>query len=163
MSSGLLLLVLASAFIHAGWNFTARKVLGNLPVYWLGLCLAGLVGGPFACLAATGAALREGLPFMLATGVINALYFAVLAKAYETGEIALVYPIARGFGLACTVGLAAAFLGERLSAAGAAGLAAVGTGIVLLGARARPATWSPRGSSRSSSAPRSACSSWARR
>src|SRR5919198_241391 len=67
-----------------------------------------------------------------ANGLLHAGYFGVLARAYAVGEMSLVYPVARGTGVAGTAIVAAAWLQESLSLRGLGGIAAicVGTGLV---------------------------------
>jgi drug/metabolite transporter (DMT)-like permease len=77
--------------------------------------------------------IRSAAPFMLATGVIHALYFGLLSKGYETGEISLVYPIARGTGVAGTSLAAYIVINEDISWLGATGICAVSFGILALG------------------------------
>jgi len=130
-------LVLAAAVLHAVWNLAAKRAAGNLGVFWLGLCLAGLLLAPFAVLAEPSGRDAAGLPYLLATAAIHTVYFSLLAAAYRRGQISVVYPLARGTGVAGTALVAWAFLGESLSAAGAAGILAVCAGTLLLGAGAR--------------------------
>ncbi len=134
MSSAVFALVLAAAVVHALWNFAARKVAGNVGVLWLSVWTAGLLCLPFAVhVSLSGASIEGALPFTLATGVLHAIYFILLAKAYEKGEISFVYPIARGTGVALTCLVAALFLREAFSWVGALGVASIAVGILCLG------------------------------
>lgn len=134
MSPTLLGLVLAAALFHASWNAVARHHSGHLGVLWLGALLAWLVITPVA-----GTILWQGgVSFstdaalcLLATGVIHGLYFLALSSAYERGEISLVYPVARGSGVALTALGGAWLLGEEVSNTGWLGVAAVSFGILL--------------------------------
>jgi len=71
-----------------------------------------------------------GLPYIGATGILHAWYFGFLSRSYMTGEISLVYPVARGTGVAGTAIVAGLLLHERLSLAGVAGILTIciGTG-----------------------------------
>ena len=69
-------------------------------------------------------------PFLVATSVVHAVYFYVLGRAYGSGEFSLVYPIARGLGVALVPLAAFFFLDERPSALGALGVLLVVAGIV---------------------------------
>lgn len=134
MSPTVFALVLTAAVVHALWNFAARKVAGNLGVLWLSVWISGLLCLPFAVrVPLSGASIEQALPFTLATGVIHAVYYMLLAKAYEKGEISFVYPIARGTGVALTCLVAALFLREAFSWAGALGVASIVAGILCLG------------------------------
>jgi uncharacterized membrane protein len=128
-------LVIAAAFMHAAWNLAAKRVSGNLAVFWLGLWLAGVVLVPFALASALQDFDPSGLPYVVATGLIHTVYFRLLAAAYRHGELSVVYPLARGTGVAGTGLVAWAVIGERVSVAGALGIISVCVGILLLGLR----------------------------
>ncbi len=102
---------------------------------WLGMLAAGVCSLPLA-IARYGHldGLEAAYPYVLATGAIHSLYFVLLGKAYETGEISFVYPAARGAGVAGTAVAAWALLGETVSPLGAAGIVSVSLGILALGA-----------------------------
>ena len=121
-------LVVAAACLHALWNLAAKRVAGNLGVLWLGLCLAGVALAPFALYDAWQSFDPAGLPYLAATGLIHAGYFGLLAASYRQGELSVVYPLARGAGVAGTALVAWAVTGEGISAAGAAGIGSVAWG-----------------------------------
>ncbi|HEY7495741.1 MAG TPA: SMR family transporter [Candidatus Tectomicrobia bacterium] len=127
------IVVLLSATLHAGWNFAAKRVAGNVGALWLGLCLAAVLSWPWALLVHQSERLTlAGLPYIVATGMLHAGYFGCLARSYAVGEISLAYPVARGTGVAGTAVVAAAWLHETLSLLGLVGITAicVGTGLV---------------------------------
>jgi len=70
--------------------------------------------------------------------VLHALYFYALGRSYRSGEFSLVYPVARGLGVALVPIFAALFLDERPSALGALGIALVVMGIIALQWIGRP-------------------------
>jgi len=76
----------------------------------------------------------QGWPFVVATAVIHALYFILLGRGYEHGDLGLVYPIARGTGPLLVPALAVPLLGEEVSGLGAAGIGLIVVGIVSLSA-----------------------------
>ena len=125
--------MLVSAVLHALWNFAARKASGTLSIMWSGGWLACLLVLPLVLwFPITMAQIREALPYMLATGIVHAAYFVLLALAYEEGDISFVYPIARGTGVAGTAVAASLILGEQLSFLGIAGISAIALGILTL-------------------------------
>ena len=141
MSTELFVFVLLSAVLHATWNFVARRNAGNLTVFWWSLWISCLVLLPFV--AAVGAAqgiprflamLETGWFYILTTGIIHTFYFLLLGRAYETGEISLVYPIARGSGIGLTGFLGWLLLGESLTTVGVAGIGLICVGILSMGA-----------------------------
>jgi len=133
-------LVLTAAVGHALWNFAARKVAGDMAVLWLSFGLGIVVMIP-VCVYVWWQGSPPILTWtggicLLATGTFHALYFAFLARAYEHGEISVVYPVARGSGVGLTASVAWLGLGEDISPLGAAGIALVFAGILCLGAPA---------------------------
>jgi len=128
------LVVLLAAALHAVWNFAAKRAAGNLGALWLGGCLGAVLSWPCAVLAHQMEPLTLiGLPYIGATGILHAWYFGLLARSYVVGDISLVYPVARGTGVAGTATVASVFLHERLSLAGVAGILAICLGTGLLG------------------------------
>lgn len=126
-------LVLVAAVLHVAWNALARRARHSLCFLWTAQALSALLLLPFA-LARLGA---EGLPaaalpFVAATAVLHALYFYALSRSYAAGALSLVYPVARGLGVALVPVLALLALDERPSALGALGIGLVVTGILAL-------------------------------
>jgi uncharacterized membrane protein len=142
MTLYIFLLVIFSAFCHATWNFAARKAAGNLMAIWLGLWIgcAVILPGVIGVIIHDGMCATTQLPAIsciLATGLIHIVYFRLLAAAYEEGEISLVYPIARGSGIALTAILAGFILQEPLTPLGALGIGLVCLGIFSLSTATR--------------------------
>ena len=127
-------LVIASALLHAMWNFATKKVSGNLGVLYLGLAIASVVLLPFALVALLASGLEPiGYVFIVATGAIHAFYFLFLSRAYAHGSISVVYPVARGCGVVGTAGLALVLLREEISMMGASGIICTSVGILFIG------------------------------
>jgi drug/metabolite transporter (DMT)-like permease len=128
------ILVIVSALLHATWNFTTKKVSGNLSVLYLGLVIASLFLFPFALIFLLLNGLEPiGYLFVGATGVVHAFYFLFLSRAYTHGSISVVYPVARGCGVVGTAAVALLLLCERVSMIGAAGIFCTGMGILFIG------------------------------
>jgi multidrug transporter EmrE-like cation transporter len=145
MSGRALLFSLAAAVAHAAWNALAKRAHDPLVFLWSSVSLASLGLMPLG----VSALIREGwmpggTPFVVATVGIHAVYFFALGRAYAAGDLSLVYPVARGLGVALVPLLAYLFLDERLSAVGALGIALVvaDRGVPGSGPRTRPT--SPR-------------------
>ena len=98
-------------------------------------CLAEVALAPVALYDASRSFDPAGLPYVVATGLIHAGYFGLLAAGYRRGELSVVYPLARGTGVAGTALVAWAVIGEGISAAGAAGIGSVCLGVLALGLR----------------------------
>jgi drug/metabolite transporter (DMT)-like permease len=126
--------ILVSAALHASWNFATRAVRGNLAVLWLSLGLSGLASMPVAVVWTLQHPPRaESWLILLASCILNAAFFSLLGKAYEKGEISLVYPVARGSGVAGAALLAMGLGLETIHPLAGAGIAAVCAGILLIG------------------------------
>ena len=74
----------------------------------------------------------EGLALGLVSGLIEAIYFALLAGAYRRGDLSVVYPIARGTAPLILVAVGVGLLGERLGTAGWIGVACLLAGFLAL-------------------------------
>jgi len=133
VTAGALALVLAAAVLHAGWNALAKR--GADPLAFLTLC--SCVAAPIVLPFAAPVLWREGvparaLPFVLGTIALHLLYFYALGRAYSTGAYSIVYPIARGLGVALVPIGAYLLLDERLSPIGITGIALVILGVMAL-------------------------------
>jgi drug/metabolite transporter (DMT)-like permease len=72
-------------------------------------------------LAVEGGVTWAGVGFMLDSAVLHIFYYGALQTSYRSGELSVVYPLARGSGPVLSVTAAILFLGERPSALGLAG------------------------------------------
>ena len=131
MRTDALLFVLAAAAIHAAWNALTKRAQDQLVFLWSSVSLATVVLLPvgWAWLPPEGVP-RAAWPFLVATSVIHAVYFYALGRAYGSGEFSLVYPIARGLGVALVPVAALFVLDEWPSPLGALGVLLVVAGIV---------------------------------
>lgn len=133
MTGAALALVLSAAVIHATWNAMAKSARDAMAMLWWAGMLSSLLMAP-PSLYVLG---REGLspaavPFVVATVLLHSVYFMALGKAYETGDFSLVYPMARGLGVALVPAGAFVLFDERLSRLGVAGIALILAGIFAL-------------------------------
>jgi drug/metabolite transporter (DMT)-like permease len=71
-------------------------------------------------------------PFVIATILVHTFYFYALGRSYAAGAYSLVYPVARGLGVALVPIVALGVFDERLSPLGTAGIVLVVAGIVTL-------------------------------
>jgi drug/metabolite transporter (DMT)-like permease len=111
-----LALIAAAAVAHASWNFFAKQARGGLPFVWLaGLCAATLYAPPAALQLVIGdkSISAAGVAFMVGSGCLHSAYFTTLQRGYATGDLSVVYPLARGTGPAMSVLAAIVILGER--------------------------------------------------
>jgi drug/metabolite transporter (DMT)-like permease len=124
MSVGVLGLVLAASFAHAGWNFLAKGAEGGAGFVWLCAALGTLIWVPALAVALAvhpGELDWAAIGLMAGSGALHALYFTLLQRGYAEGDLSLVYPLARGTGPLLSGAAAIIFLGERPSALAVAG------------------------------------------
>ncbi|MCX5834049.1 MAG: DMT family transporter [Deltaproteobacteria bacterium] len=138
MTIGIFILVVVAAFFHALWNFAARKVTGNLVIIWLALFTGCLFLLPGIVVLVSLGKIHLWIPssavgYVIATGLIHGIYFGLLSRTYEKGEISVVYPILRGSGIGLTALLAWLILNEEISPVGLTGIALIFSGILLMG------------------------------
>jgi drug/metabolite transporter (DMT)-like permease len=133
VSAGVLLLVLASAWAHAGWNLLAKGAEGGAAFVWVATIAATALYAPTLVF---GIALsRDALLLMAGSGAMHALYFVLLQRGYASGDLSLVYPLARGTGPLLSTILAILILGERPGVVALAGAALIVGAVLSLGGR----------------------------
>jgi drug/metabolite transporter (DMT)-like permease len=128
MSALVLALVLTAAVAHAGWNFLAKGAEGGAAFVWLSAvagCVIYLPALALGLVTAPGELGWTAIGLMAGSGALHALYFVLLQRAYATGDLSLVYPLARGTGPLLSTAFAIAVLGERPSLLAIAGAAII--------------------------------------
>lgn len=131
-------LVLVSALAHASWNLIVRRSDRPELTNWLMLSSGALLASPIAIfvLLADPPDLTGWL-FIAGTTALHIGYFFTLGRAYRYGDLSLVYPIARGLGLAL-IPIAGVFvLAESVSVSGGLGIAVIFVGVVVVGSSTR--------------------------
>ena len=130
MSTGIVLLVLFAAFLHALWNAIVKGA-GDRTIV-LGLVATGHVLPGIALVLLSNAPSLDTLPYIIASTVIHWGYYLLLNIAYRTGDLSIVYPIARGLS-PIMIALGAWFwVGESLPLIVWCGIFTVSGGILLL-------------------------------
>ena len=135
MSAWALFLILTAAFIHATWNFLAKRASGHATFTWLFAVLSAVFYTPVAVALFFfyGASIDSvTIGFMAGSAVLHSAYFVLLNQGYRAGDLSLVYPLARGTGPLLSSIAAILFLGERPSAIGLLGALLVIGGVVVL-------------------------------
>ncbi len=128
-------LVLGAAFIHASWNFLAKRAGGGAAFVWLFAALSSLLYSPVAVFIYFWQEPELGpwqLSFMGGSALIHLAYFLVLQRGYRVGDLSLVYPLARGTGPTLSTFTAVLLLGERPSGLAICGALLVAGGVFLL-------------------------------
>ena len=128
-------LIVLAGLIHAGWNIVAKKAGGDARFAFFTAFLMMLVWAPLGWWVGRSELARWGATewgFVLASGLLHVLYFVVLLRGYRKADLTVVYPLARGSGPLLSSLVAVVFLGERISALGALGIAGVVGGVFLI-------------------------------
>ena len=126
------MLVLAAAFLHAGWNALLRggadrtqsMLIMNITVGILGLAMMAVAGLPSSASAA----------YVIASGLIHLVYNALLVRMYRSGDLGETYPVARGSSPALVALGGSLFAGEWMNLTGTVGIGLVCAGIFMLAA-----------------------------
>ncbi len=123
-------LVVSSAFAHASWNLMVRRATRPAVTTGLMAVTSAILVLPLAIyLLIVDFPSGTGWWFILATIVLHIWYFATLGYAYNTGDLSIVYPVARGLGLAIIPILGVFVIGESMSWIAAIGAVLIVTGI----------------------------------
>jgi drug/metabolite transporter (DMT)-like permease len=124
-------LALGAALLHAGWNVAlagARDTRSSA---------AGLLiwGAALLALPAliTGGVSGDAVPYIAASAALELGYFVLLARAYDGGEVSVVYPIARGSAPVAVLVFSAIALKEGVSGGAVVGVLLVAAGVLLVG------------------------------
>lgn len=129
-------MVVTAAFCHATWNLFLKKSQGGgTPFFWLAGAIESLAYAPVALASAALAGYRPdlaGLGMMAGSAIIHVGYFLYLDRGYRSGDLSVVYPLARAGGPLITIVVAVLLIGERPAPIAVAGALLIGVGAVLL-------------------------------
>jgi drug/metabolite transporter (DMT)-like permease len=132
MTALALTLILVAAGIHATWNFLLKRSGGGTVFVWLFATLATVIYAPLAFAILWWRQPHIGwaaIALMAATAAFHTAYYLLLDRGYRSGDLSLVYPLARGSGPLITVLCAILLLDEHPS-----GLAVTGALLIACGA-----------------------------
>ena len=135
MSTLALALVLGAAFIHATWNFLLKRSGGGTVFVWWFATLSAMIYAPLTLAVVWWAQPALGwmhFALMFASAALHTAYYMLLDRGYRSGDLSLVYPLARGSGPLITVLCAVLLLQERPSGVAVVGALLIGCGAVLL-------------------------------
>jgi drug/metabolite transporter (DMT)-like permease len=133
MLIGSLLLLFFAAILHALANALMKNSRVKLAFVWWMLGVSCVLGIPLWFFIPEVEPLAWTL--LLISGVLEVIYFFTLTRAYSTGELSVVYPIARGSAPLFLLIWAVLFLKERPTPTGMAGIVAVAAGLYLINLR----------------------------
>ncbi len=124
------LLALAAAVIHAGWNLAIKQSGDRFVALWGQFLIAALLSG--AVMLAFPSARHIAWSYALASGLIHTPYAIALAKAYDSGDFSITYPLARGGGALLAAIGGTIVLHDDLTILGWIGAGIIFAGLVLL-------------------------------
>jgi drug/metabolite transporter (DMT)-like permease len=123
-----LLLVLASALTHALWNAAIKRLDDPEAGALLIVAGAGLVSAALALASGKGLPPLESLPWVLASGGVEGLYFVTLTRALSRLPLGTAYGLTRGGGQLVTWPVSVMWMGER-----AGPVAVLGASVLIAG------------------------------
>src|SRR5262249_41457477 len=130
------LMVLGAAFVHATWNALVKADGDRLALiklmsktqFCVSFCLT-----PFVSVPTT-----DCWPFLLASSALNTGYMLMLNRAYQCGDLSLVYPFARGVAPFIVAAVSIVAMGETLTRTNEIAVALIGLGVTSLALSERP-------------------------
>jgi len=140
-----LVLVLISAFTHVGWNVLGKRDHPTAAFLLMATLLGCLCLSPSLLFFGRALAVFPAAVWVWlgVTGIFQALYYVALAGAYRTGDMSVVYPLARSVPVAL-VACISVLLGRRaqLSLVALAGIGLIIAGGFVLPLRRFSVQWS---------------------
>ncbi len=130
MTTTALLLALTAAVVHAIWNVLLARARDPQAATAVALLFAEVVFAVPAWLAWRMD--RAVWPYLIASGALQLLYFALLVTAYRLLPLSVVYPVSRGVAPVLVLAIGVVVLGHATSAGQVAGVCLVGAGILLV-------------------------------
>ena len=127
-----ILLLFASASLHAFWNLLLKRSQEKYIAMGWQVLLSGVFA--FLILLIIGFPPRSMWIFAMVSMSLEAIYFILLSNAYTDNDFSLVYPIARGTAPAFLMAWSVLFLHEELTTGGMAGVGLIVCGMVVIGA-----------------------------
>jgi drug/metabolite transporter (DMT)-like permease len=135
-------LVLASAALHASWNFLVKRSGASGAAFtWLFTLPSAVLLAPVAGVIVWRESVSipvTGWLWLAGSAVIHTVYFLVLQRGYLAGDLSVVYPVARGSGPLLAGLVAILVLGERPSLITALGALSIVGGTVALALHREP-------------------------
>jgi drug/metabolite transporter (DMT)-like permease len=122
--------MLAAAACHATWNALLKAKLDPIVAITLISVGCGLVVLPL--IPFVGLPRPEAWVYICGSLFVHLFYYSALAEAYKTGDLGLVYPIARGAAPLMTASGAYLLVGQELGPLGWLGVTVLASGVLVL-------------------------------
>jgi drug/metabolite transporter (DMT)-like permease len=135
VSNELLLLVLFSAMIHAGWNALIKSAKIDSLAAMGFMCMAGAVIS-LPLLLITNLPHIDSYFYLILSGFVHIAYYLLVGYSYRHGDFSAVYPIFRGGAPLLTVIAGSFYLNEWLGLYVYFGVVLLVSGLIISGLRA---------------------------
>ena len=135
MHTAALVLVIASALLHAVWNLLLKQARDRVAFVWWFLLVPLVLFSPMAFVGSggeQGAMAARSIVCGLVSGLLQAATLLAMTRAYRGGDLSVVYPLARGSAQVFIVAMGIGLLGEELSAIGICGVGLVFVGVYVV-------------------------------
>lgn len=129
MTLFVILIILSAALLHAVWNAIVKTAADRTTM--LGLVALGQVLPAAVMVMVLPLPNSQSFVYILLSTVVHFGYYFMLSKAYQHGDLSVVYPIARGIVPALVSLWAMALVGEVLPWQAWGGIALIAVGIQL--------------------------------
>ncbi|HHY54209.1 MAG TPA: EamA family transporter [Chloroflexi bacterium] len=129
------ILILISALFHALWNLLAKRAQGGVAFTWLFSALAIPLWAPVVVMYVLFWQPQLAWPgaiFILGSSAFHVSYFLTLQRGYRTGDLSVVYPLARGTGPLLSLLGAVLLLDERPTLLAIAGASLIIVGVFII-------------------------------
>lgn len=133
MALEVVLVVLAGALLHAGWNAAVKAGPDKLLDIILLSGGTALVGLPGVLILPLPHA--DSWPYLALSTAVHCLYFPLVAATYRSGDMAVGYPVMRGGGVLLSGVLGAALAVDLPGPLGWLGILLIGGGLLTMAGR----------------------------
>lgn len=133
MTSFVIVIILISAFMHAGWNLLARFEHSERDFYLKMLIVIIVIGFIPAVVSEflTHSLTTVAWICVVGSGISAGVYLYFLARAYESSDFSIVYPVARALPV-IFVAIGDVLRGRYLTPAGWVGVSLVAAGVIFV-------------------------------
>jgi drug/metabolite transporter (DMT)-like permease len=135
-------LLLLAAILHASYHLFYKRSLDKQVFAWCLLLVTIVAYFPLFVTRPLDLP-PMGWACVLASGLAEVAYFVSMGKAYQTGDLSVAYPLARGSAPLFIVLWATLFLREQLTTLGLMGILLIAGGLYLINAHSWQDLWKP--------------------
>ena len=130
MNLAIFLLALSSGTLHAVWNFFSKKKADEMPVMLLGVWFANLTLLPFSLWIIKTSGFSFGIfAFAIISALSDIAYYFFVMYSYRSGDLSLMYPVARGTGVVLVAIFSMIIFHEHITSKAVLGILLVIVGI----------------------------------